>query len=110
MSEHIVHVTDDTFAKEVLNADMPVLVDFWAEWCVPCRTIAPILDEVATEYSGKLKVVKLDVDQNKDSAGKYQVRGIPTLILFKEGELEANKVGVVTKSQLVAFIESSLHA
>jgi thioredoxin 1 len=110
MSEHIVHVTDDTFAKEVLNADMPVLVDFWAEWCVPCKTIAPILDEVATEYSGKLKVVKLDVDQNKDSAGKYQVRGIPTLILFKEGELEANKVGVVTKSQLVAFIESSLHA
>jgi len=110
MSEHIVHVTDNTFAKEVLNADIPVLVDFWAEWCVPCRTIAPILDEVATEYSGKLKVVKLDVDQNKDSAGKYQVRGIPTLILFKGGELEANKVGIVTKSQLVAFIESSLHA
>lgn len=108
MSEHIVHVTDDSFAKEVLDADMPVLVDFWAEWCVPCKAIAPILDEVATEYVGKLKVVKLDVDKHKEAASKYQVRGIPTLILFKKGELEANKVGSLTKSQLVAFIESSL--
>ena len=108
MSEHIHHVTDDTFEPEVLQAGMPVLVDYWAEWCGPCKMIAPILDEVAREYAGRLKVVKLNIDDNQATAPKYSIRGIPTLILFKTGNVEATKVGAVSKSQLTAFIDSNI--
>jgi len=108
MSEHIVSVTDDSFTDEVLKSDIPVLVDFWADWCGPCKTIAPILDEIAQEYVGKLKVAKFNVDENTDIPPKYSIRGIPTLILFKEGEVEATKVGALSKSQLTAFVDSKL--
>ena len=108
MSEHIHHVTDATFEPEVLQAGMPVLVDYWAEWCGPCKMIAPILDEVAKEYAGKLKVVKLNIDDNQATAPKYSIRGIPTLMLFKNGNVEATKVGAVSKSQLTAFIDSNI--
>jgi len=105
MSEHIVHVSDASFDADVLNADLPVLVDFWAEWCGPCKMIAPVLDEIATEYAGKLKVCKVDVDANPDIPPKFGIRGIPTLILFKGGSAEATKVGALSKSQLVDFIK-----
>lgn len=108
MSEHIHHVTDDTFEAEVLQAQQPVLVDYWAEWCGPCKMIAPILDEVAKEYTGKLKVAKLNIDENQDTPAKYGIRGIPTLMLFKGGNIEATKVGALSKSQLAAFIDSHL--
>jgi thioredoxin len=108
MSEHIHYVTDDNFESEVLRADTPVLVDYWAEWCGPCKMIAPILDEVAKEYSGRLKVAKLNVDDNPSTPPRYGIRGIPTLILFKKGEVEATKVGAVSKSQLTAFIDSHI--
>ena len=108
MSEHIHHVTDDTFEPEVLQAGMPVLVDYWAEWCGPCKTIAPILDDVAKQYAGKLTVAKLDIDANPGTPAKYGIRGIPTLILFKDGEIAAQKVGALSKSQLTAFIDSHL--
>lgn len=108
MSEHIVHVTDETFEPEVLKSDLPVLVDYWAEWCGPCKMIAPILDEVAKEYSGRLKVAKLDIDSNQATPTKYGIRGIPTLMLFKNGQVEAQKVGALSKSQLTAFIDSNL--
>lgn len=108
MSEAIVYVTDDSFEKEVLNSDQPVLVDYWAEWCQPCKSIAPILDEIATEYNGKLKIAKLNIDDNPGTPPKYGIRGIPTLMLFKSGNMEAVKVGAVTKSQLTAFIDSNL--
>jgi thioredoxin 1 len=108
MSEHILHVSDDTFDSEVLNSSVPVLVDFWAEWCGPCKMIAPTLDEVAKEYSGRLKVAKVNVDQNQGIPPKYGIRGIPTLILFKNGNAEATKVGAVSKSQLTAFIDSNI--
>ncbi len=108
MSDKIVHVTDDTFEEEVLKADMPVLVDYWADWCGPCKMIAPILDEIAEEYAGKLKVAKLNIDENPNTPPKFGIRGIPTLMLFKNGNVEATKVGAVSKSQLAAFIDSNL--
>ena len=108
MSDKIVHVTDDTFDEEVLKADMPVLVDYWAGWCGPCKMIAPILDEIADEYAGKLKVAKLNIDENPNTPPKFGIRGIPTLMLFKNGNVEATKVGAVSKSQLAAFIDSNL--
>ena len=108
MSEHIVHVTDETFEPEVLKSDLPVLVDFWAEWCGPCKAIAPILDEIAREYGGKLKVAKLDVDANVEVPKKYNIRGIPTLMLFKNGNVEESIVGARSKSQLTAFLDSNI--
>jgi thioredoxin 1 len=108
MSEHILHVTDTTFKTEVLDSGTPVLVDYWAEWCGPCKMIAPILDEVAVKYSGKLKVAKLNIDENPKTPGEYGIRGIPTLILFKGGNVEATKIGALTKSALEAFIDSNL--
>ncbi len=108
MSEHIRYVTDSTFAAEALQAQLPVLVDYWAEWCGPCRMIAPILEEVAKEYAGRLIVAKLNVDENQQTPQKYGIRGIPTLMLFKNGNVEATKVGAVSKSQLTAFIDSHI--
>ncbi len=108
MSDQIVHVTDATFDSEVLKGDGPVLVDFWAEWCGPCKMIAPILDDVSKDYAGKLKVAKLNIDENPGTPPKYGIRGIPTLMLFKNGNVEATKVGAVSKSQLTAFIDSNL--
>jgi len=108
MNEHIQHVTDDSFDPEVLKADIPVLVDYWAEWCGPCKAIAPILDEVAREYDGKLKIAKLNVDDNTEVPKKYNIRGIPTLMLFKNGHMEAMKVGALSKSQLTAFLDSNI--
>ncbi len=108
MSEHIHYVTDDTFEAEVLQSQLPVLVDYWAEWCGPCKMIAPILDEVANEYAGKLKVAKVNIDDNQATPAKYGIRGIPTLMIFKAGNIEATKVGALSKSQLAAFIDSNL--
>ena len=108
MSEHTLPVTDDTFESEVIKSEVPVLVDYWAEWCGPCKMIAPILDEVAKNYTGRLKVAKLNVDENRATAEKYGIRGIPTLMLFKGGSVESTKVGALSKSQLSAFIDSSL--
>jgi thioredoxin 1 len=108
MNEHIVHVTDQTFEPEVLKSDLPVLVDYWAEWCGPCKAIAPILDEIAKEYGGKLKVAKLDVDANVEVPKKYNIRGIPTLMLFKNGNVEESIVGARSKSQLTAFLDSNI--
>ncbi|MEE8624078.1 MAG: thioredoxin TrxA, partial [Acidiferrobacterales bacterium] len=102
MSQGIVHITDNSFEDEVLRSDDPVLVDYWAEWCGPCKIIAPVLEEIATEYEGKLKVAKLNIDENPDTPPKYGIRGIPTLMLFKNGNVEATKVGAVSKSQLSA--------
>ena len=107
MSE-IITVTDSSFEEEVLKAESPVLVDYWAEWCGPCKMIAPVLDEIAQDYEGKLKICKLNIDENEKTAPKYGVRGIPTLMLFKNGEVEATKVGAVSKSQLTAFLDSNL--
>ena len=108
MSDKIVYVTDDSFEQEVLQADGPVLVDYWADWCGPCKMIAPILDEIASEYDGKLKVAKLNIDENPVTPPKFGIRGIPTLMIFKGGNVEATKVGAVSKSQLTAFIDSNL--
>jgi thioredoxin 1 len=108
MSEGIVHLTDDTFEQEVLQSSEPVLVDYWAEWCGPCKMIAPILDEIVGEYDGRLKVAKLNIDENPATPPKYGIRGIPTLMLFKNGNVEATKVGAVSKSQLTAFIDGNL--
>jgi len=108
MSEHIVHVTDGSFDEEVLKADVPVLVDFWAEWCGPCKMIAPVLSEIAEEYAGRVKVCKVDVDANPDVPLKFGIRGIPTLIVFKDGNAEATKVGALSKTQLSAFVEAAI--
>lgn len=108
MSDKIVHVTDDTFEVEVLKSAEPVLVDYWADWCGPCKMIAPVLDEIADEYTGKLKIAKLNIDENPNTPPRYGIRGIPTLMLFKDGEVEATKVGAVSKSQLTAFIDSNI--
>ncbi len=107
MSEKIVQVTDDTFESEVLQSGIPVLVDYWADWCGPCKMIAPVLDEIADEYEGKVKIAKLNIDESPQTPPRYGIRGIPTLMLFKGGEVEATKVGAVSKSQLTAFIDSN---
>ena len=101
-------VTDETFEDEVLKAEQPVLIDYWAEWCGPCKMIAPVLEEIAEDYAGRLKVAKLNIDENPATPPKYGIRGIPTLMLFKNGSVEATKVGAVSKSQLSAFIDSNL--
>jgi thioredoxin 1 len=108
VSENILHVSDADFEKEVLQSDKPVLVDYWAEWCGPCKMIAPILDELSAEYGDKVKIAKLNIDENPETPPKYGIRGIPTLMLFKNGNVEATKVGALSKSQLTAFIDSNL--
>ncbi|OQA34360.1 MAG: Thioredoxin [Betaproteobacteria bacterium ADurb.Bin341] len=108
MSEHIHYVTDDSFEAEVLESPQAVLVDYWAEWCGPCKMIAPILDEIAVEYAGRLKVAKLNIDDNQNTPAKFGIRGIPTLMIFKNGNVEATRVGALSKSQLAAFIDSNL--
>lgn len=107
-TELITHVSDASFDADVLKADKPVLVDYWAEWCGPCKMIAPILDDVSKQYDGRLRVAKMNVDQNRDVPARFNIRGIPTLMLFKGGELAATKVGAVSKAQLTAFIDSHL--
>ncbi len=107
-SPHIVHTTDATFTEDVIKSDKPVLLDFWAEWCGPCKMIAPILDELAAEYRDRLKIAKLNIDENPQTPPKFGIRGIPTLILFKNGTVEAQKVGALSKSQLSAFLDSNL--
>ena len=108
MSENITHVSDADFQNEVLSSDVPVLVDFWAEWCGPCKMIAPVLEEIANEYGDKLKVCKVDVDANPDLPGKFGIRGIPTLLLFKDGGVAATKVGALSKTQLKEFLDANL--
>ncbi len=108
MSELITHTSDATFEQEVLQSAIPVLVDYWAEWCGPCKMIAPILDDISKEYAGRLKVAKLNIDDNQQTPPKYGIRGIPTLMLFKNGNVEATKVGALSKSQLTAFIDSNI--
>ncbi len=108
MTVNIVHVTDSSFEEEVLKSDMPVIVDYWAEWCGPCKAIAPVLEEIAGEYQGKLIVAKMDVDDNQQTPQKYVVRGIPTLMIFKDGDVVGTKVGQLSKSQLTAFIDSTI--
>lgn len=107
-SDLIKHVSDASFEADVLQSSSPVLVDYWAEWCGPCKMIAPILDEVARDYAGKLRVAKVNIDENQDTPARFGIRGIPTLMLFKDGNVEATKVGALSKSQLTAFLDSHL--
>ena len=108
MSDNIVHTSDSTFEADVLNSEKPALVDFWAEWCGPCKMIAPILDEAATEYADRMAVVKLNVDENPNIAQRFGIRSIPTLMLFKDGAVQAQKLGAMSKSQLTEFLETNL--
>ena len=108
MVENILNVNDDSFDEDVLNSDTPVLIDYWAEWCGPCKMIAPTLEEVASEYQGRVKVAKLNIDDNPGTPPKYRIRSIPTLMLFKSGQVEATKVGAVSKAQLTAFLDENL--
>ena len=108
MSENIVNVSDASFEEDVLKAEGAVLVDYWAEWCGPCKMIAPVLEEIAKDYAGKLKVCKLNIDENNETPPKFGIRGIPTLMLFKGGNVEATKVGALSKSQLAAFVDANL--
>jgi thioredoxin 1 len=108
MSDNITHVSDASFDADVLKSDTPVLVDFWAEWCGPCKMIAPVLEEVAVSHAGRIKIAKVDVDDNREIAAKYGIRGIPTLMIFKNGELAAQKVGALSKAQLTAFVDSQV--
>lgn len=108
VSDTIVYLSDESFEEEVINNEGPVLVDYWADWCGPCKMIAPVLEEIATEYKGKVKIAKLNIDENPATPPKYGIRGIPTLMLFKAGNVEATKVGAVSKSQLTAFIDSNI--
>ena len=107
-SELIKHITDDSFDSDVLASDLPVLVDYWAEWCGPCKMIAPILDEVSKDYHGRVQITKMNVDENREVPGKFGIRGIPTLMLFKGGQLAATKVGALSKAQLTAFLDGHL--
>ncbi|CAM8349857.1 TrxA Thiol-disulfide isomerase and thioredoxins [Candidatus Methylopumilus planktonicus] len=108
MSKNIIHLSDATFETEVLQSTLPVLVDYWAEWCGPCKMIAPILDEISKDYDGKLKIAKLNIDENAQTPAKFGIRGIPTLMIFKNGNVEATKVGALSKSQLTTFIDSNI--
>lgn len=108
VSNELTHLSDDSFEDEVLKSEQPVLVDYWAEWCGPCKMIAPILEEIASEYTGRIKVAKINIDENPGTPPKYGIRGIPTLMLFKNGEVEATKVGALSKSQLAAFLDQNI--
>ena len=108
MTENLLHVTDASFENDVLQSEVPALVDFWAAWCGPCKMIAPLIDEIPEEYAGKIKVCKMDVDSNPETSVKFNVRGIPTLLIFKNGNIEATKVGALSKAQLVEFVEGCL--
>lgn len=110
MTDQIIHTTDATFEQDVLKSDLPVLLDFWAEWCGPCKMIAPVLDAIAEEYKGRLRVVKLNIDENPQTPPKYNIRSIPTLLLFRDGTVAAQQVGAVSKSQLQSLIESNVSA
>lgn len=108
MSDFIQHVTEDTFEPSVLKSDVPVLVDYWAEWCGPCKALAPLLEDLAKDYGGKLKVAKVNVDENQQLARKYNIKAIPTLMLFKDGNVQASKLGMMSKPQLTAFLDSNI--
>ncbi len=108
MSDFIQHVTEDTFEPNVLKSDVPVLVDYWAEWCGPCKALAPLLEDLAKDYGGKLKVAKVNVDENQQLARKYNIKAIPTLMLFKDGNVQASKLGMMSKPQLTAFLDSNI--
>ena len=108
MSDQIVYTTDSSFSTDVLDSELPVLLDFWAEWCGPCKMIAPILNEIANDYQGKVQVAKINIDENPQTPPKFGIRGIPTLLLFKNGTVEAQKVGAVSKKQLAEFLDQNL--